>query len=213
MKRGLKKQMNLDKDLKVILLRHGETIYNKEKRLQSPKDSLTEEGKEQIFRLKENLTKFDFDEIISSDEKRAVESAEIISGWLKKEFKKIDLIREKSSGDFSDKLVSEVDWSLVSGSFLSKKIPGGDSVQDVIIRASDFFKMLNQFEQGKKILVISHGTFLRVLFCLILNKDIKEYLLDYEFPNSSYIILSRSESGQWILEESPLIKKEIKKNE
>ena len=84
MKRGLKKQMNLDKDLKVILLRHGETIYNKEKRLQSPKDSLTEEGKEQIFRLKENLTKFDFDEIISSDEKRAVESAEIISGWLKK---------------------------------------------------------------------------------------------------------------------------------
>ena len=212
MKRGLKKQMNLDKDLKIILLRHGETIYNKEKRLQSPKDALTEEGKEQIFRLKENLTKFNFDEIISSDEKRAVESTEIISGWLKKEFKTMTLIREKSSGDFSDKLVSEVDWSLVSGSFLDKKIPGGDSVQDVIIRASDFFKILNQFEQGKKVLVISHGTFLRVLFCLIFNKDIKEYLLDYEFPNSSCIIISRSESGKWILEESSLIKKEDNKN-
>ena len=204
--------MNLDKDLKIILLRHGETIYNKEKRLQSPKDSLTEKGKEQIFKLKENLTKFNFDEIISSDEKRAIESAEIISGWSKKEFKKIALIREKSSGDFSDKLVSEVDWSLVSGSFLDKKIPGGDSVQDVIIRASDFFKILNQFEQGKKILVISHGTFLRVLFCLIFNKDIKEYLLDYEFPNSSCIIISRSESGKWILEESSLIKKGDNKN-
>mgnify|MGYP001568710101 CR=1 FL=1 len=51
--------MNLDKNLKIILLRHGETIYNKEKRLQSSKDSLTEKGKEQIFELKEELAKFD----------------------------------------------------------------------------------------------------------------------------------------------------------
>ena len=202
-----------DKNLRIVLLRHGETVYNREKRLQSPKVSLTEEGKEQIFKLKERLIKFNFDEIISSDERRAIESAEIISRWSKKNFKKISLIREKSSGDFSDKLVSEVDWSLVNGSFLDKKIPGGDSVQDVIVRASDFFKMLNQFEQGKNILVISHGTFLRVLFCLIFNKDIKEYLLDYEFPNSSYIVISRSESGKWILEKSPLIKKANNKND
>lgn len=204
--------MNSDKNLKIILLRHGETVYNEEKRLQSPRDSLTKKGKEQIFKLKEELDKFIFDEIISSDEKRAIESAEIISSWSKKEFKTISLIREKSSGDFSDKLVSEVDWSLVNGSFLDKKIPGGDSVQDVLIRASDFFKILNQFEQGKNILVVSHGTFLRILFCLIFNKDIKEYLLDYEFPNSSYIIISRSESGKWFLEESSLIKKEDNKN-
>jgi len=204
--------MNSDKNLKIILLRHGETVYNLEKRLQGPKDSLTDKGKEQIFGLKEKLINFNFDEIISSDEQRAIESAEIISGWSKKKFKQISLIREKSSGDFSDKLVSEVDWSLINGNFLDKKIPGGDSVQEVIIRALDFLKVLNQFEQGKNVLVVSHGTFLRVLFCLIFNKDIKEYLLDYEFPNSSYIIISRSESGKWILEESSLIKKEHNKN-
>ena len=139
-RRGLKKQMNSGKNLKIILLRHGETIYNLEKRLQSPKDSLTDEGKMQILRLQEKLDKFNFDEIISSDEKRAIESAEIISKRINKEFKKTPLIREKSSGDFSDKLVSEVDWSLVKGSFLDKKIPRGESVKDVIIRASAFFK-------------------------------------------------------------------------
>lgn len=204
--------MNLDKILKIVLLRHGETIYNREKRLQSPKDSLTERGKEQILRLKKKLDKFNFDEIISSDEKRAVESTEIISQWINKDFKKMPLIREKSSGDFSDRLVSEVDWSLVKGSFLEKKIPGGESVKDVIIRASKFFKILNKFKQGKTILVVSHGTFLRILFCLIFNEDIQEYLLNYEFPNSSYMVISRSESGEWDIEEFPLVKKEGSKD-
>lgn len=204
--------MNLDKILKIVLLRHGETIYNREKRLQSPKDSLTERGKEQILKLKKKLDKFNFDEIISSDEKRAIESTEIISQWINKDFKKMPLIREKSSGDFSDRLFSEVDWSLVKGSFLEKKIPGGESVKDVIIRASKFFKILNEFKQGETVLVVSHGTFLRILFCLIFNEDIQECLLNYEFPNSSYIVISRSESGEWYIEELPLVKKEGSKD-
>lgn len=204
--------MSSDKSLRVILLRHGETVYNKEKRLQSPKDSLTEFGKEQISKLQKELGRFNFDEIISSDEKRAIESAEIISQGVGKGFRKISLIREKSSGAFSNKLISGVDWSLVQGGFLEKKMPEGDSVIDVMTRASEFFKILNGFKQGQTALVISHGTFLRVLFCLIFNKDVQEYLLNYEFPNASYIIISRSESGQWILEESSLIKKDTKKN-
>lgn len=212
MKGGSKKQMNSDKLLKIVLLRHGETIYNKEKRLQSPKDSLTEKGKEQILKLQKKLEKFNFNEIISSDEKRAIESAEIISQCINKDFKKFSLIREKSSGDFSDKLVSEVDWSLVKGSFLEKKIPGGESVKDVIMRASEFFKILNEFKQGETVLVVSHGTFLRTLFCLIFNENIQEYLLNYEFPNSSYIVICRSELGKWLIEESSLVKKESNKN-
>lgn len=204
--------MNLDKKLRIVLLRHGETLYNREKRLQSPKDSLTETGKAQIHGLREKLANLNFDEIISSDEKRAIESAEIISSWSKKSFKMTDLIREKSSGDFSDRLVSEVDWFKVKGSFLDKKIPNGDSINDVIVRALDFFKILNNFKQGETVLVVSHGTFLRVLFCLILNEDIQEYLLDYEFPNASCIVLSRSDSGKWSLEESSLIKKKENKN-
>ena len=199
--------MNSDKYLRIVLLRHGETNYNIEKKLQSPKDSLTDKGKEQILKLQDGLNRFNFDEMISSDEKRAVESAEIISQTMNKNFKKNSLIREKSSGVFSDKLVDEIDWSSVQGSFLEKKIPEGDSIRDVMIRASEFFKILNEFKQGETVLVISHGTFLRVLFCLIFNKDVQEYLLNYEFPNASYIIISRSESGQWILEESSLIKR------
>jgi broad specificity phosphatase PhoE len=198
--------MSSDKPLRIVLLRHGETVYNVEKRLQSGKDSLTEKGKEQIRNLGEELGKFDFDEIICSDEKRAVQSAEIISSLLKKGFTRLPLIREKGSGEFSDMLVSEVDWSLVEGSFMEKKIPGGESVNDVVARASEFLNVLEGYGGGKTVLVVSHGTFLRVLFCLMFKKDVQDFLLNYEFPNSSYMVVSRSASG-WALEKSPVVRR------
>jgi len=204
--------MNSDNKLRIVLLRHGETVYNVEKRLQSPKDSLNGKGRKQILALRGQLSNFKFDRIISSDEKRAVESAEIISECTGLGFNSISLIREKSSGEFSDRLVSEVDWSLVKGNFMDKKIPGGDSVKDVLLRAIEFFKMLNNMPRGENVLVVSHGTFLRVLFCLIFNKDIQEYLLNYEFPNASYIVISRNEKGVWQLENSSLIVKEKNNN-
>src|SRR3989338_2195599 len=198
--------MNSDNRLCIVLLRHGETVYNVEKRLQSPRDSLTKKGEEQIELLEKKLEKFNFDRLISSDEKRAVQSAELISSFVNKGFETTSLIREKSSGDFSDKLVSDVDWLLVKGTFMDKKIPGGDSVRDVILRATEFLKILNGFEQGENVLVISHGTFLRILFCIIFDKDVEEYLLNYEFPNASYIVISRNEKGLWELESSSLIR-------
>lgn len=207
MKRGLKKQMNSDKTLKIILLRHGKTVYNKEGRLQSEKDSLTDDGKKQILDIRKKLKKVKITKIISSDEKRATESAEIISSFLKKEINKMRIIREKESGDFSGKLIKEVDWSLVKGNFLNKKIPNGESIKEVIKRAHSFLGFLNSHNQGEKILVISHGTFLRILFCLVFNKSIKEYLLNYNFPNASFIVISRMGNGKWILEESSLINK------
>ena len=207
MKWELKKQMNLDKNTRFVLLRHGETVYNIEKRLQSSKDSLTARGKLQIENLRQNLLKFNFEKIISSDETRAIETAKIISSWSNSSFEIEPLIKEKNSGSFSDKLVSEVDWSLVKGTFFDKKTPLGESVNDVVDRAKDFFKKMNEFEQNKTFLVVSHGTLLRVLICIIFNKDIEDYLLNYEFPNATYLVIKKSGDGNWELEESSLIKK------
>ncbi len=200
--------MNSDnKPLSIVLLRHGETVYNEQKRLQSGKDSLNEKGKKQIEDVTKELIKFNFDKIISSDEKRAIESSEIISKTIGKNFEQTPLIREKSSGDFSDKLVNEVDWSTIKGTFLGKKIPNGESVQELMVRATDFFKGINKFKQGETILIVSHGTFLRVLIGIIFNQDIEDLLLNQEFPNASYLIIERNEKGKWYLSKSSLVRK------
>ena len=195
-------------NLIVVFIRHGKTVYNVEKRLQGPKDRLNDEGKKQIANLVNSLRDFNFDHFISSDERRSIESAEIISGGINKNFIQTELIREKGSGDFSDKLVSEVDWSFVKGDFLNKKIPNGENIIDVIGRACEFLKTLNSFKQGEKALVVSHGTFLRVLYCIIFNKSIKDYLINYKYPNAGIIILKRNPEGRWSVEEESLRRKE-----
>jgi len=199
--------MNSDKVLRIIFVRHGQTKSNLEKRLQYLEDPLTDKGKEQAKNLKEVLKKYVIDEIICSDEKRAIETAKIINNELDLEVDKIPLIREKSSGDFSKKLVSEVDWSIVTGDFLNKKIPGGESVLDVIKRSLDFIKVLNNKKRGKNILVVSHGTFLRILYSIMFNKSPKDLLLNCEFPNAMPIIVSMDDGGKWHLEESSIKRK------
>ena len=209
MKGGLKKQMHSDNLLRVVLFRHGETKYNLEKDFRA-KRFFNRRWRYSSKNSLNLLKSFNFDRILSSDELRAVQSAEIVSNDLGVPFEQSSLIREKSSGDFSDKLVKEVDWSIVTGTFLEKKIPNGESIKDVMCRAIRFFELLNRFNQNETILIVSHGTFLRILFSLILNKDVQEIVLNHEFPNATHIVLVRSESGVWNLEFNSLIKEEKK---
>jgi len=197
--------MNYDNKRYIILVRHGETIYNIDRRLQNSEDSLTERGKEQIIVLAKELSTFKFTKFFSSDEKRALESSELIFREINLPFEKNNLIREKSSGDFYGKLINEIDWSEVKGDFYNKKISGGESVNDVIKRAKKFFEIIKSFNYDK-ILVVSHGSFLRVLFCIMTNNDVKEYLLNYEFLNASYIMLLK-EGDKWEIRKSEMIKK------
>lgn len=68
--------------MKIYLVRHGETEWNKEGRLQGRKDvSLTQHGIAQMEDIGKWFcdTKVPFDEIIISPLRRAVESAAIIA--------------------------------------------------------------------------------------------------------------------------------------
>ena len=54
------------------------------------------------------------------------------------------------------------------------KFPKGENTNDVRKRALSFLSILKRFKEGKKILIISHGFFLKVIFCIILGIDIKK---------------------------------------
>lgn len=198
--------MNYDNKKYIVLVRHGETIYNVDRRLQNSEDELTEIGKEQIKGLTKKLSQFKFTKFFSSDEKRAYESSEIISKEINLPFEKIGIIKEKSSGNLSGKLINEVDWSEIKGDFYEKKVSGGESVNDVTERAKKFLEIIESTKNNDKILVVSHGSFLRVLFCVMTNNNIQEYLLNYEFPNASYVMLSKKDD-KWEIEISEMIKK------
>ena len=54
------------------------------------------------------------------------------------------------------------------------KFPKGENTNDVRKRALSFLSILKRFKEGKKILIISHGFFLKVIFCIILGVDTKK---------------------------------------
>ena len=55
-----------------------------------------------------------------------------------------------------------------------KKFPGGESTFDVMKRVNKFLLLLKKIKGKKKILVISHSFFLRVLIGIILKFDLKK---------------------------------------
>src|SRR3989344_7866922 len=67
--------------LKVYLIRHGETDFNKQNKDwgQDDKIPLNDHGIEQSKNLSKKIKKIKFDKIFSSDRKRAKQTAEIIT--------------------------------------------------------------------------------------------------------------------------------------
>jgi len=85
----------------LFLARHGETLWNKEKRLQGSKNiPLSEVGLQQAEALTESLLNFSIDEIITSKLKRAYQTAEIVGKRLEVPIKKLKGFNEQSYGKF-----------------------------------------------------------------------------------------------------------------
>ena len=65
--------------MKILLVRHGETDFNKNKLIQGHSDIvLNETGKEQAINAGRKITDFDIDAVFSSPLKRALETARLM---------------------------------------------------------------------------------------------------------------------------------------
>ena len=81
----------------ITIIRHGETIWNAQQRIQGQRNSkLSENGIRQAGLVAKALAKREFDVLISSDLERAVETAEIINKELLLPLGYNENIRERS---------------------------------------------------------------------------------------------------------------------
>ncbi len=167
--------------MEILLIRHGESEGNLLKKVQTNLEPLTSKGKEQVKELRNKVK--NVNAVFSSDLLRCVQTTELLFKNKIPVFYTEEL-REKSNGTFEGKLVSEVDWTSVKGDFETKKAPGGESLRDVKCRAERFLESLKQLKY-KKVAVVSHATFLRVLFSILLNESIEEVIMSIELPSCS----------------------------
>ncbi|MCL4480886.1 MAG: histidine phosphatase family protein, partial [Candidatus Thermoplasmatota archaeon] len=96
-------------DKKIFLIRHGETDWNRQKIWQGQRGpGLNTNGRDQIENTALKLKSAGITEIYSSDVKRAVETAQIISGSLGLDFITNPAFRERDMGDYTGLPESEV---------------------------------------------------------------------------------------------------------
>ena len=158
------------KKTEIIFIRHGETEWNSQQRMQGHSNSdLSSVGQAQIQALGQWMKNVPFDHIYSSDSLRAKQTAEAITQFSGHELK-IDLrLREKNLGVFEGltseearKIHPEV-FSLFKTAGSKYVIDEGESTQQLQDRALEIVDEIRIKHLEERVLVVTHGGFIRVV--------------------------------------------------
>ena len=154
----------------LILIRHGETLWNTQLRMQGSLDSdLTPKGESQIMALGEWMKEFPFDYLYSSDTPRAHKTAEAIRKFTGHNLNFDKRLREKNLGVFEG-LTSEEARERYPETFQQFKTAGasyvidqGESTQQLLERSLDAIEEIRDRHPQKVAVVVTHGGVVRVL--------------------------------------------------
>ncbi len=162
--------------MKLYIIRHGETSWNKEKKLQGQRDIMLNENGLRLAELTgEGMKDIEFDLVISSPLIRAKQTAELVMAGRQLPMITDKRIIEMSFGKWEGECVnnSEILPSDYKDKFYNDplhcpKAPGGESFQDVLKRTADFYQSLvhNKAYENAAILISTHGAASR---CLLAN--------------------------------------------
>ncbi len=161
--------------MELYFIRHGETDYNKENRLQGGLDTkLNDIGKEQALKASEEIVDLDIDVIISSPQRRAVDTAEIIASKINKEIVIDENLRERSFGALQGMLFSDIfdrhpQFFEIIKSESESRIEGIESLLEIENRVVNVIDSLKEKYKREKVLLVSHGATARIFHKVINN--------------------------------------------
>ena len=168
---------------KVILVRHGKTVWNAEGRYQGKMDiPLNEEGKEQARRVGEELKDFPVKAVFSSPLSRCRDTAEETARHHGLEVQVKEGFKEIDHGEWEGMLASEVEerypelLKLWRTKPAEVQMPGGESLKDVYDRAVKAFEeVVSQFSPEDLIVIVGHDATNKVLMCHLLGTDLNKF--------------------------------------
>lgn len=167
---------------KLYLVRHGESEWNKFKKIQGQKDvRLTDKGRKQADKIANRLLHEDIDLIYSSDLSRAYETATIIGNKLNKDVFSLKDFREIKFGPWEGINIDEIDKNSKEEHLIWLKEPhkfkmeGAETLIELQNRAMRSINDILKSNPGKNILIVSHSATLKTIILSLLDMDIKYY--------------------------------------
>ncbi len=167
---------------RIYLVRHGETEWNTTMRYQGHTDiPLSDKGRQQAQLLGKRLTHENFGGFFASDLKRAYETAEIISHSHGLEIETLPALRELNFGLWEGLSVKEINESFPVEvkqwweKPLLTRIPGGETLNEMIARTVAAVKQIVERHSGDNIVIVSHGGVIRSIVGTVLGMDLNKY--------------------------------------
>ena len=153
--------------MKLYVVRHGETIWNAENRVQGITDiPLTDKGRLDATLLKDLVKDINIDVVISSPLERTIETAKILTDG-KLPINTDDRIKERDWGLNEGANIDDVDkwdcWDVI----LNTRVQNIESIQDFMYRVSSFLEDIKVRYKDKNVLVVTHSAVIRVIHYML----------------------------------------------
>ncbi len=156
---------------RITAIRHGETAWNVDTRIQGQLDvSLNEKGYWQAEQAGKALAGEQIDAIISSDLARAYETALALAKHHGLDVQIDRDLREREFGSFQGKTFAEIEAQMPQEALLwRKRVPdfspgGGESLLQFRERVTQCLRGLVAKNAGKHIVVVSHGGVMDIIY-------------------------------------------------
>lgn len=187
--------------MNLILIRHGETDWNRTGRCQGVSDIvLNQNGRKQVRELANSLRNEKISAIYSSDLKRAYETARQIASHHRLPVKVDADLREMNQGEFEGLEFEEIKERYAH---ILKKwredpeklvLPKGESLSQVQERVWEYFEKVLKKHEGETIVMVSHNLAIVTLLCKITGLGLKSFRhFDLQASCKNLIICERGE--------------------
>jgi len=182
-------------------VRHGITEFNSTRRFAGYSDvELNDDGHKQVERLHDRLASEKIDAVYSSDLKRALVTAEVISSGRELDIVPCPELREMNYGKAEGLTFQEISdlypevAQLIANFNLQLAFPDGEGFEAFMDRVDTFLDRVNEHEPSETMLIVSHSGPLRTLVCSLLGID-RGCWWQIRFDNASLSIVDTYPRG------------------
>lgn len=193
---------------RLCLIRHGETTWNAEKRLQGHTDiPLNARGEIQARQMAQALknTNLAFDALYTSDLKRAVDTANALVQLFGIKAHVESALRERHFGALQGLSTEEAPllrpdiWKAHLSRELNHELDGGESIHQFALRVQGVLDSIQQQHAGKTIVIVSHGGTLDMMYRLASNQALSTERVA-SVPNASLNWIAHN-GDSWTVEQ------------
>lgn len=194
---------------RILFVRHGETAWNVARRIQGWKGTgLNALGLRQARLVAARIKRLDLDiaHVVSSDLKRARQTAQVVARALKLPLHLDTDLRERRFGTWEGKTIDEILSARSLGPnrrvdpFLAFEPKGGESMAVFARRLRRFLQRILREHNGKTVVAVTHGGPVRIAACLAAGIPPSQYFRLGRPGNVSLSLLGH-QGGVWWVEE------------